>query len=155
MMLWFESLGWIVGLSLAVVSLLLLFVAHKTGWKWQTFKAHWTTTGDGAGSGIVAFILILVILGGLFATFNAHASDWFQYSEIYMGVENTMKSSPMCEGNAVDDRITSNGGVRQHVYQFNEQVGLIGNYTHHSCAVGVDDRGYDALGIQLIWRFER
>lgn len=155
MILWLQSLGIMVGMAVSIVVLLLFYVGHRTGWQWEAFKRHWVITGDGAASGIVAFILVLIILGGVFGAVNAQASDWFQYSEVYMGIEQTMKNSPMCETNSVDSRITSNGGVRQHIYQFNEQVGIIGNYTHHSCAVGVDDRGYDALGFQLTWKFTR
>ena len=30
-----------------------------------------------------------------------------------------------------------------------------GKVCHHSCAVGIDAAGYDALGVQLSWKFNR
>jgi hypothetical protein len=145
-----------VGIALIIVSLLLLFVFARVGYSLGRFKAHWKTTGDGAASGIIAFIVVLSLLAGAaFFANKAFAGEWFKYTEIYAGIDRTFKPSPQCERNSVDDRLTSNGGVRQHIYSVSDSISLLGNYTHHSCAVGVDASGYDAAGVQLNWRFDR
>lgn len=155
-MAFLNDYAYFIGVALIVVLLLLFYVAFKTGYSYERFMEHWRTTGDGAPAGIVQFIGILSFIALLvFLANSAHASEWFKYTEIYAGVDHTFKPSPQCERNDVDEHLTSNGGVRQHLYSFTPNVSLLGNYTHHSCAVGVDAAGYDAAGIQLNWRFER
>lgn len=150
------DLGIYLGAALVVVVLLLVFVYARVGYDWGKFKAHWATTGRGAAAGIVAFIGLLAMVSLVAFWANvASAGEWLRYTEVYAGVERTVTPSPQCQRNAVDDRLTSNGGVRQHIYSLTDRVALLGNYTHHSCAVGVDAAGYDAVGLQLNWRFER
>jgi len=156
--LW-QTLQVFFGSCFVVVALLLLFVYARVGFSGKRFKEHWITTGDGAPAGIAAFILVLAGLVALafFLNNDARAAehDWFKYTEVYAGVERTRDISPVCVANNVDDRLTSSGGIRQHIYSLSPQVSLLGTYQHHSCAVGVDASGYDAIGVQVNVRFTR
>lgn len=140
-----------------VVGLLVLYVAFRLGWSAEKFKAHWRTTGDGAPAGIVMAIVVVILLTfGAFMANRVQAAEveWFKYTTVYAGLEANRMVSPFCHANPVDDRIASNVGFTQHIVRV-WSIDLLLPYTHHSCAVGQDDAGYDALGLRLEWRFDR
>lgn len=146
--------GIFMGGLVATVLALVIWIFSKFNWKWDDFVNHWKTTGDGAWGSIfkaIAVVTALAVVIGVLTGQKAEAG-WFEYTELYAGVESTMDVSPMCDQSDIDDRVTSNIGIRQHVYSWRD-ISLVGNYTHHSCAVGVDNEGYDALGLQFTWRF--
>lgn len=108
------------------------------------------------GLGILKGIVICIALGVALALFSGVAKadklEYFEFGEMFMGLDYTKKSSPMCEQGGVDDQWTSNLGLRFNVVNYgNAQVNA--KATHHSCMLGVDDRSYDALGVELVWRF--
>lgn len=79
---------------------------------------------------------------------------WFAYTEVYGGLESTFKQSPQCQNGSSSNRLTSNGGIRQNVYEsYDRNFSLNLKYTHHSCAFNRDRNGYDALGFELNYRF--
>lgn len=149
-----------VGAILLFVAFLFLWVFYKVNYNVASFKAYWTTEGAGAIPSLVkALVLIVGITLVVFLSNKALAEeitppDWFQYTAVYAGLDYTKNQSPQCENNSIDDRVTSNIGVRQHIYAWGD-VNLVGNYTHHSCAIGADRNTYDAVGLQVEWRFNR
>lgn len=151
----FENLWVFLGLIGLIVLALLVFVYVKTG-SWEAFKTHWSTTGDGSAAGMLKATLAVVVLALLAFGVNSVLAEprWFEYTAIYGGIDVTNDVSPMCEVSDVDDRMTSNIGVRQSIVRM-DAVTVLGNYTHHSCAVGVDNDGYDAVGLMIEWRFDR
>jgi hypothetical protein len=151
------SLTVFVSAILIIIALMLLYLFAKVGYSIKNLRHHFSDSGEGRGAlgGIIAFPIVLSLLAVLaFYMHNAEA-QWFQYTEVYAGLDYTYKVSPMCHESHVDDRLTSHGGVRQHVYNFGRDINLVGAYTHHSCAIGRDKYGYDALGVQVVWRFDR
>lgn len=154
-----EGLGITLGIIAVTLSSVLLYLAHRTGWNWDNFKAHWTTDGSGAKKGIVMSIVgftLAVSVLFLFYSNNANADDlkYFNGTTVFYGLDNTMKVSPQCVQNDVDDRLTSNFGIRQNALEYKD-IRIGGQYTHHSCAIGVDDHPYDAIGIMIEWTFGR
>lgn len=134
------------------VAMMLIAIALFAG-----FKSKWDFGVFGKGA-LPSLLLAVVVVIGLFLSISvAHAEDryetkWFDYTELFAGVDYTKKSSPSCDLGGVDDRLTSNLGVRQHIVTW-KKVDVVGQYTHHSCAIGEDDRQYDALGAQLVYRW--
>lgn len=148
--------GIFLGLTLLIVAILFGVVWVKTGHDINRFKAHFTTTGDGSlrsmllAIGIITLIIVTVFLGN-----KAFAATWFEETTVYAGIDVTREWSPQCyPDKTVDDRLTSNIGVRQSIVRIKD-ISILGNYTHHSCAIWRDAYGYDGLGVQLEWRFKR
>ena len=135
----------------AVVAALLWKVGSPL--KWRAYFA--TETGRGILRGIllapalvVALAIVLSLLPG-----RASAGDWLTEASVYAGLDQTRKLSPMCDANLVDDRLTSNMGFRLGAWRSDSgRVKVNARYTHHSCAIGSDDRQYDALGVEVEWR---
>src|SRR5690606_37359002 len=111
-----------------------------------------TREGRGILRGILLAPVIIVILGLILMLLpgDAAAGRWLNDARVFAGIDYTKNRSPMCEGNIVDDRGTSNMGVRLNVWESDSRrVRINSKYTHHSCVLGRDDKSYDALGIEL------
>jgi len=141
-----------VGVMLAA---LFVYMTWKLGspLKWPAYFG--TETGRGILRGIIlapaAVLLIALLL--LLVPGKASAGDWLTDASVYAGIDYTKKLSPMCDANLVDDRGTSNLGVRANVWRSESRaVRVNAKYTHHSCALGSDDRQYDAVGVEVEWR---
>ena len=109
-------------------------------------------TRDGLGilKGIVLAVCFAMVLG-VSSKVLADEDGWFKKGEVYAGMDYTQRTSPMCTRGGIDDRTTSNLGVEVEVYRKgNFSIGT--RYTHHSCAFGPDDDGYDGVGIQVRFR---
>lgn len=150
----FFNLFLFLGLAVVVLSTLLL---TKVGSPLKIIK-YFKTDGKGAGVGIAMFVggaSVLVIIASLLFPAKAEADiTWFNEAEIFIGLDQTKKLSPMCHEGKYSDRITSNGGVRMNVMRTTDSVVRVDvHYIHHSCAVNRDDRQYDAVGVQLVYRF--
>lgn len=146
-----------IAFSAVIVSVLVLvavYVLIKTKGDKDTLLEYWQREGKGAVASAMLAIVVIGAIGALLAfSSNAKAGEWFQYTDVYMGIDYTKNQSPQCRDNSLDDRLTSNLGIRQHVYAFTDNVDLLANYTHHSCVVGRDQNGYDGVGVQINWRF--
>lgn len=107
-------------------------------------------TPDGLGilKGIVLAILFAVVLG---VGSKAFAGEWFTTAEVTAGIDHTLSPSPMCEDGGVDDRSTSAIGANVTIYE-EGNFSVRGKYTHHSCVFGIDDDGYDGVGIELVYK---
>ena len=138
----------------------LLVVTVLAYMAWRLRHRNWidyfrTPTGLGILRGIILAPLAIVLLAFLLWLLpgQAHAGTWLNDASVFAGLDYTRKLSPQCERNAVDERGTSNLGLRVNVWESaSRRVRVNGKYTHHSCALGPDDRQYDALGIELEWR---
>lgn len=106
------------------------------------------------GKGILKGILLAVAFALVFALFSgkAEAKGWFNYAEVFAGLDYTKNTNPMCVAGEVDERSGSNIGLIFNIYE-QDRFTLNSKYTHHSCAFGEDNRSYDGLGIELKYRF--
>ena len=111
-----------------------------------------TRTGLGILKGIVMAIGAALAITVLSSVAEADEAVWFKDAEIFAGLEATQRVSPQCVAGGVDDKTTSNLGMRVNIYS-NEQFRINSKYTHHSCAFGEDDAGYDAFGVELVYKF--
>ena len=150
----FFNLFLFLGLAIGVLTLLLLVTVGNPSKIVKYFK----TDGKGAGVGIAMFVggaSVLVILTTLLFPAKAKADvTWFNEAEVFIGLDQTKKLSPMCHEGKYSDRVTSNGGVRLNVMKTTDSVVRVDtHYIHHSCAVNRDDSQYDAVGVQLVYRF--
>lgn len=139
------------GLMVAVV---LLYIAWKLrGRSWREYFG--TRDGKGVLRGIIiapGAILLIALLFSLLPS-CARAGTWLNDASVYAGLDWTKKLSPQCKPNSVDDRGTSNLGFKLNLWQSDsKRVRVNTKYTHHSCALGRDDRQYDAVGVELEWK---
>jgi hypothetical protein len=141
-----------VGLLLAA---LFAYMVWKLGspLKWPAYFR--TETGRGIIRGIILAPALIMAIGLLLMLIpgKASAGDWLTEAGVYAGIDYTKKLSPMCDANQVDDRGTSNLGARVNVWRSESRAVLVNSrYTHHSCALGSDNRQYDAIGLEVEWR---
>ena len=109
-------------------------------------------TGLGILKGIVIAVGVAIVITLISSKAQAEEAMWFKDAEIFAGLEATQRVSPQCVAGGVDDKTTSNLGMRVNIYS-NEQFQINSKYTHHSCAFGEDDAGYDAFGVELVYKF--
>jgi hypothetical protein len=149
----------------AIVILVLIYMVVNARNKLGSFTAainHYRNTENGSLTGITlaAVVFPIVVAGVLTLAYwsigkaSADEVRYFTHTQIFAGVENTQKVSPMCYESGVNDRLTSNLGVRQHLLGYTD-VDLYAQFTHHSCATNRDLQGYDAYGVQATWTFKR
>lgn len=144
--------------AIIFVGLLLTILLSYMAWtlrgrSWREFFA--TKDGKGILKGIVLAPTLILILAGLILLFSgaAQAGTWLNDASVFAGLDYTKKLSPQCERNSVDERGTSNLGLRLNLWESDSRnVRVNSKYTHHSCALGPDDRQYDAVGVELEWR---
>lgn len=153
------------GLFYGIVLLVLAYILIDARIKLGSFEKainHYRNTENGSIVGIIlaAVVFPIVVAGVLTIAYwgigkaSADEVRYLTHTQIFAGVENTQKVSPMCYEGGVNDRLTSNLGVRQHLLGYAD-VDLYAQFTHHSCATNQDRFGYDAYGIQATWTFKR
>lgn len=105
------------------------------------------------GKGILNGIVIVFGLAVLIViTDSAIAHD--RTVSIFVGLDHTKNTSPMCDPGGVDPRTTSNLGAKWRMYETdNERFHAHLKYTHHSCAFNPDSKSYDALGVMMEYYF--
>lgn len=107
-----------------------------------------------------ALVVILVTLAFLFAPLSANAQTvptstifpgtWLNDASLYMGLDHPRKQSAQCESGGMDDRSTSNMGLRMNLWEStNERVRVNAKYTHHSCVLNRDRNTTDAIGLEV------
>ena len=136
--------------STSVVVIALLAVAIYVKSPAQYFK---TKDGRGVLFGIAAATGAALSLALFVFSLKSEALEYFQSGEVFIGLDQTIKISPMCSTGPNDDRLTSNLGFRASVVSSDDKRASINfKYTHHSCAVNPDSRSYDATGVEVIYR---
>jgi signal transduction histidine kinase len=152
-----------VGSALSFIFLMFLWAWYQLPCKsFKCFKEYFlsveTGGGKGALEGIAASVIITTIIAGLVTLVYSSTSNAqvriLDSTTIFAGLESTFKTSPMCYSDGVDDKLTSNLGVRQHVVGYKD-INLNLQYTHHSCAINRDSKAYDAVGVQIEWLIKR
>lgn len=138
-----------------MVAVLLAYMAWRLrGVNWREYFS--TRDGLGILRGIVlapAAILLIGFVLWLILPSRAIAGTFFNDASVFVGLDYTNKLSPQCERNSVDDRGTSNLGARLNLWESESRaVRVNSKYTHHSCALGADDKQYDAVGVELEWK---
>lgn len=137
-----------------MVGVLLAYMGWKLrGRSWREYFG--TKDGKGILRGIVLAPLAILLIALAFALVPscARAGTWLNDASVFAGLDHTRKLSPQCRANDVDERGTSNLGARLNLWQSDSRRARVNaKYTHHSCALGRDDRQYDAVGLELEWR---
>jgi|HigsolmetaGSP11D_1036233.scaffolds.fasta_scaffold02338_2 hypothetical protein len=137
-----------------VIAFLLFYMVWKLrGQDWREYFS--TEDGKGILKGIVLAVLACAVIAIMSLVFpaNANAGTWFNDASVFAGIDYTKKLSPMCRRNSTDDRGTSNLGLRLNIWESDSsRVRVNTKYTHHSCVLGVDDRSYDAVGVEVEYR---
>jgi uncharacterized membrane protein len=107
------------------------------------------------GVRVIVFIAILAFLFNLLIVRPAKADVvWFEETTVYAGIDWVREWSPQCwQETDGYHNLTSNMGVRQSIVKV-EDIAVLANYTHHSCAVGYDKYGYDGVGVMIEWRIK-
>lgn len=136
-----------------LVSTLLIYMALKLrGTSWREYFG--TKDGRGILRGIIVAPLIILLIGLAFSLIPTCAkAEWFNDATVFAGLDYTKSQSPQCQVNNIDNHGTSNLGAKLNIWQSpSENVRVNSKYTHHSCALGIDAKSYDALGVELEWR---
>lgn len=123
---------------------------------------HYKNTENGSLTGIVlaAVVFPIVMALGIKLAYmfigeaSAEEFRYLQYTQIYAGLEHSQKLSPACYEGGVNDRLSSNLGLRQHLIGYKD-IDVLGQYHHMSCATNRDREGTDALGLTVTWTFKR
>ncbi len=140
----------------------MLFDASRKTGSLASAIAHYRNTENGSLTGIVlaAFVFPSVMAGALtllywtIGTAGAEEPRYLTHTTVFAGLDNTFKTSPQCYAGGVNDTLTSNLGLQQHLIGYGD-VDLYAKYTHHSCATNQDSNGYDAYGLGVSWTFKR
>jgi len=124
-----------------------------------------TKPGKNSFVGIVAFPAALLVIAYvlMFVSQCAEAGvphkaklDYFVYTEVYGGIDHPGGQSPQCLNDGINNRITSNGGIKQNLFEYWPQRRWLiysnVKWTHHSCAFNSDRNTYDAPGVELAFR---
>lgn len=140
---------------LLVLGTILIYLYINLG-PFKRWKKYFSTKdGKGILYGIVvapAAIFIIGLILYLFPFNSARGGSFFNESGVFLGLDWTKRQSPMCEANSTDEKGTSNLGAFANVWRSDSNaVEFNLKYTHHSCALGSDDKNYDAAGVELRW----
>jgi hypothetical protein len=134
----------------AVIAIALIAIAFFVKRPAKYFK-----TGEGKGVlfGIAAAIGACTLIALFAFSLKSEALEYFKSGEVYLGLDATNKMSPMCYAGENSDRLTSNLGLRVSLVSSEDGQGSINaKYTHHSCAFNADNRAYDALGLEAVYK---
>lgn len=118
-------------------------------------KGKGAVASAGLGISVIAIISLIIFLIPNNANANPFENGtWFNDAGVYIGLDYTKKRSPMCEANdPTDNRGTSNMGAWGNLWQSKDKsLRVNSRYTHHSCFIGEDAKGYDGLGVQVEWK---
>lgn len=138
--------------------LLLTFalLAYRTGGPFAAIAYLKSMPGAAKGIGLFLGVAFTVALIASFIP-RAHSESWkddvqwFDYAEVYIGMDWTFEQSPQCRDDGIDKYSTSNGGFRFNVMTLN-RFQWNAKYTHHSCAFNSDRNGYDGAGTEFVLR---
>lgn len=106
-----------------------------------------TKEGKGILFGMVAFPVVLFAITLLSGCSGA---TYMNETEVFMGVDRSRNQSALCKEGGSDDRISSNGGLRQNVVRLG-RLDINAGYLHKSCAISPDYRSIDAGFIEGVW----
>lgn len=108
------------------------------------------------GRALLIVLLLTVLTFALNSNANATESpDFFAYGQVSIGVDNVYNGdkSPACKDDGLNARLTSSGKVSINLVSW-FGTELNASYQHHSCVLNGDDETYDAIGIEIIKRWD-
>lgn len=154
------------GVTVGILSALFAYVSYKIkkSDKWNSISEYWEHSEGtekpiwkGVINIIVIPLLVVLLLFTASKLVKAEEIKYLDYTSVFIGLDYTQNPSPFCEREGVNDRITSNMGVKQNILYYKRPKythELNGKYTHHSCAINPDsDNSYDAIGIVYELKF--
>lgn len=155
------NLAFFYALVFCFLGYMLFDASRKTG-SLANAIAHYRNTENGSlvGTVMAAFGFPIIVASALTLMYfmigeaNAEEPRYFTHTTLFAGLDNTFKVSPQCYAGGVNDTLTSNLGIQQHLIGFKD-VDLYAKYQHHSCATNQDLNGYDAVGLGVSWTFKR
>jgi hypothetical protein len=126
--------------------------------KWNVIEGKVAAASPALGVFSITVVISIVI--AIFAPKAEAASDmegsYFNFTSVFMGIDHTPKVSPQCVEGGTDDKLTSNLGIRQNIWQSSNKIhDVTFKYTHHSCVFSKDRNGYDGFGVEYNWYFFR
>lgn len=109
-------------------------------------------TKDGLGI-LKGIVIALAVVLALAVTSKALAGEFVYEASVFAGLDATKNESPLCERGSVDDKTTSNLGVKLGLFRSDDKkLATRLKYTHHSCAFGPDDNSYDGVGLEVEYK---
>lgn len=142
-------------LCLGLVAMLITFAFYKAGWSKAKFKENWIhSEGDDKPMwrGIMFIIGVPLLMGLVLYAGNVKSAEykWFDEATVYVGLDYTENTNPLCGQLGASDRISSNMGFTQSIVK-KDMMNINMKYTHHSCAISADQNSYDAVGVMIEW----
>ena len=140
---------------LIAVHMFYVFVIKSTSFsKWNVIEGKIEAASTELGVFSIAVVISIVI--AIFAPKAEAASDmegsYFNFTSVFIGIDHTPRVSPQCVEGGTDDKLTSNLGLRQNIWQSSNKIhDVTFKYTHHSCVFSKDRNGYDGFGIEYNW----
>ena len=132
----------LVQFNLTVVAVALGIIAY--------FSRNGKRLKKSALGGIIAFAAAGILLASISSYVSA---GWFEYGEVYLGVDRTLSHTGTCDEGENSDRMTSNGGLVGNLYRSDDKrFSWNGKLTHHSCISNGDRFIYDAAGFEFRFR---
>ena len=147
----------ITALAIAVRMFYVFVIKRASFSKWNVIE------GEGAGASaalgvfsITGIAVLISIVIAIFALKAEAASDmegsYFNFTSVFIGIDHTPRVSPQCVEGGTDDKLTSNLGLRQNIWQSSNKIhDVTFKYTHHSCVFSKDRNGYDGFGVEYNW----
>ena len=154
------------GAIVVTIAMIIAYMGYVFVYQDKSFKQWIGQEGEGsivsAALGVGSIVLIAFILFVITAMFSPAKAEsfkngtWFNDTSVFLGIDHTLKASPQCVQGGIDDRGTSNLGIDQNIWRsVNSVFDINAQYTHHSCVLGKDRNGYDAVGIKFVWFIRR
>jgi hypothetical protein len=86
---------------------------------------------------------------------STSSGTYLNSATVYSGIDYSVaRPSPQCTSEGVDDRSTSNLGLKVNLFSTTDGKSKTNlKYTHHSCAFNPDQNLYDAVGIEFEYEF--
>ena len=137
------------------IQFIIFAVVLLVGWMAWSFRGanifNYLKTKDGLG--ILKGIVLVLLIAGVILFVSGCNGTYFNDAHIFAGLDYANEDNGTCERKGVDDRTTSNVGIKANIYQSKDKTFRAnGKYTHHSCAFNIDDHAYDAIGLEAEYK---
>lgn len=150
-------------LSFAFALFVILTIIVICGVKPKNLVSYFKSeAGKGAAYSALKGIAVILIVGSAIVFFVGKAQaqsaldnqygHFLNRAYVYAGADYNKRTSPQCVEGSTSDRMASNMGFGLNLWETkSRRVQLDLHYTHHSCILGIDRNGYDAVGLRLTW----
>lgn len=145
------------------VGLMVLVIIGLFGWSWFELKSfkralnHWKKGRPLKDILPIIYVPVVLMLAlTLLFPSKAEASDfeYLQWFQVDAGLQYQLGDVPFVQCKEGDfDKLGSDIGLTLNVVEYQDVFEINSTYRHHSCAVGADTQIYDAIGLQVGWRF--